>query len=126
MHSLSADWYDDISDIVGVIKQRFSDFVVNEISTNGETVRLTSTDLPLSEEEVEKTQDQEGTTKPNTEETTNAAGEITQSTDAAGETTVPGNTEMADTKVEEKTPISQNEMVRRGASSDYQELLIPP
>ena len=92
-----------------MIKQRFSDFVVNEIANNGEIVRLTSTDLPQSLKQEEKTYektpaDQEGIIPPENAVTVDATPNVnTETTDI---------TQKCDeTGVEEKTPISQEDIV---------------
>lgn len=48
------DYWAIVSVFVGVVKQRFSDFVVNEIDLKGETVRLTSTSTAECNAEANK------------------------------------------------------------------------
>ena len=87
-----------------MIKQRFSDFVVNEIANNGEIVRLTSTDLPQSQKEEKTPADQEGRIPSENAVTVDATPNVnTETTDI---------TQKCDeTGVEEKTPISQEDIV---------------
>ena len=88
-----------------MIKQRFSDFVVNEIANNGEIVRLTSTNLPQSLKQEEKTSaDHDGIIPSENAVTVDATPNVnTETTD---------KTQKCDeTGVEEKTPISQKDIV---------------
>ena len=87
-----------------MIKQRFSDFVVNEIANDGEIVRLTSTDLPQSQKAEKTPADQEGIFLSENAVTVDATPNVnTETTDI---------TQKCDeTGVEEKTPISQEDIV---------------
>ena len=87
-----------------MIKQRFSDFVVNEIANNGEIVRLTSTDLPQSQKEEKTPTDQEGIIP-----SENAL--IVDVTPDVNTETTDKTQKCDETGVEEKTPISQEDIV---------------
>ena len=87
-----------------MIKQRFSDFVVNEIANNGEIVRLTSTDIPQSQKEEKTPADHDGIIPSENALIVDATPDVnTETTD---------KTQKCDeTGVEEKTPISQEDLV---------------
>ena len=92
-----------------MIKQRFSDFVVNEIANNGEIVRLTSTDLPQSQKQEEKTSEKtpaepEGITSSENVVTGDASPNVNKET-------TDKTQKCEETGVEEKTPISQEDIV---------------
>ncbi|KAI3875171.1 hypothetical protein MKX03_032975, partial [Papaver bracteatum] len=53
----------------GVLKQRFADFIVNEVDTDGNVVRLTSLDAPSESVEEKKEKEEEKETETETETT---------------------------------------------------------